>query len=162
MFCTSGGNSASVMSMRFVFNFIFFFLSLYIFFCPDRLPSLSLRPPPPPPLPSLPLLPLLPVFVSPLPPLLFPQSLCSSYGPEQGISFHFDKSFLFEHCDLKGVEPSPGVGQKQGEPGTAIGAERPQLKGKVRASKLGRSFFAAVSLLIRGDRERVKMQEPIA
>lgn len=91
MFCTSGGNSASVMSMRFVFNFIFFFLILYFFFfCPDRLLFLSLRPPPP--FLSLPRLPFLPVFVSPLlpSPLSPAPPLFWSGG---GISFHFDKSF---------------------------------------------------------------------
>lgn len=45
---------------------------------------------------------------------------------------------------------------------SATGAKRPQIKSEARKSKLGRSFFAAVSLLIGGDRERVKMQEPIA
>ena len=37
-----------------------------------------------------------------------------------------------------------------------------QKKRSEKEQTLGRSFFAAVSLLIGGDRERVKMQEPIA
>lgn len=52
--------------------------------------------------------------------------------------------------------------KKKAEQARATGARRPQIKREARKSKLGRSFFAAVSLLIGGDRERVKMQEPIA
>lgn len=55
-----------------------------------------------------------------------------------------------------------GGKKKKAEQTKTTRAKGPQIKSEARKSKLGRSFFAAVSLLIGGDRERVKMQEPIA
>lgn len=56
-------------------------------------------------------------------------------------------------------------GGKSVKPTEATGAEKKKshkYKSKSRKSKLRRSFFAAVLLLIGGDRERVKTQGPIA
>lgn len=116
MFCTSGGNSASVMSMRFVCNFIFFFPTFYILGGADRL--LVSSPGPPPLLPS-PLSARL-CFPSPRSSVPAPRLLRLSLSParsRRGISFHFHESFCSSPARPEGAEPRPGGEGRQRQAG---------------------------------------------
>lgn len=156
MFCTSGGNSASVMAMRLVCNFIFCFLILELFGAPTAFCSGAF-------LLSLPFLAFLPPlfpFFSPLP------SPSAPLLALRGISFHFDQSWAFfppsSYRDLNEFR-GQARGGKSVKPSEATGGKKShKYKSKSRKSKLRRSFFAAVLVLIGGDRERVKTQGPIA
>lgn len=147
MFCTSGGNSASVMSMRFVFNFIFFFpdfIIFFFFFGPYHLLFLSLYPPPP-----------LSLAPSPLSArLCFSSSFSSFPGPSagllfwsrRGISFHLDQSFCSSIATWMSWTKA-GLGTIfffffKAEGARGIGAKEPRIKSEARKSKLRRSFSA--------------------
>lgn len=146
MFCTSGGNSASVMSMRFVFNFIFFFSRFYnfFFFGPYRLLFLSLYTLPPP----------LSLAPSPLSArLCFSSSFSSFPSPSagllfwsrRGISFHLDQSFCSSIATWMSWTEA-GLGTIffffKAEGARGIGAKEPRIKSEARQSKLRRSFSA--------------------
>lgn len=135
MFCTSGGNSASVMSMRFVFNFIFFFSDFIHFGGPPRLPSRlesssSSSSSFSPFCPSLFLL----LFLLP-----FPQPLCSSSGPEEAFLFTLIGVFVLAPRPA-GAEARPGW-EKQAEPGRAAGAERPADKQRSEKAQTPAKFL---------------------
>ena len=147
MFCTSGGNSASVMSMRFVFNFIFFFSRFYNFFFFWALTAffswvfillllLFLSP-------HLPFLPALFLFFL----LLFPRPLCwAPLWSRRGISFHLDQSFCSSTATWMSWTEA-GLGTIfffffKAEGAREIGAKERRIKSEARKSKLRRSFSA--------------------